>query len=55
MDDVSLGLMGVTTNTVRAFDVLRRELAGIGAVTNAKTVGLPPNGHVFDGGGDFAP
>ncbi|CAN0515098.1 unnamed protein product, partial [Laminaria digitata] len=46
MDDVSLGLMGISTNTVRAFAFLRRELDDIGiVVTPAKTVALPPKGH----------
>ena len=46
MDDVPLGLMGVTTNTARAFAFLRRELEAIGIVVNtAKTVALPPKGH----------
>ena len=42
MDDVSLGLVGVTTNTVRAFAYLRRELEDVGIVVEtAKTVVLP--------------
>ncbi|CAN0468226.1 unnamed protein product, partial [Laminaria digitata] len=42
MDDVSLGLTGITANTVRAFAFLRRELDDIGIVVNAaKTVALP--------------
>ena len=46
MDDISLGLMGITANTVRAFAFLRRELHDIGIVVNpAKTVALPPKGH----------
>ncbi|CAN0489423.1 unnamed protein product, partial [Laminaria digitata] len=46
MDDISLGLMGITANTVRAFAFLRRELDDIGiAVSPAKTVALPPKGH----------
>ncbi|CAN0597194.1 unnamed protein product, partial [Laminaria digitata] len=45
MDDVSLGLTGITANTVRAFAFLRRELDDIGIVVNAaKTVALPPKG-----------
>ncbi|CAN0517664.1 unnamed protein product, partial [Laminaria digitata] len=41
MDDVSLGLTGITANTVRAFAFLRRELDDIGIVVNAaKTVAL---------------
>ncbi|CAN0560206.1 unnamed protein product, partial [Laminaria digitata] len=43
MDDVSLGLTGITANTVRAFTFLRRELDDIGIVVDAaKTVALPP-------------
>ncbi|CAN0290043.1 unnamed protein product, partial [Laminaria digitata] len=46
MDDVSLGLMGITANTVRAFAFLRRGLDDIGIVVSpAKTVALPPKGH----------
>ena len=46
MDDVSLGLMGVTSNTVRAFAFLRRELQDIDTVVNtAKTLALPPKEH----------
>ena len=46
MDDVSLGLMGMTANTIRAFTSLRRELENIGIVVNtSKTVDLPPKGH----------
>ena len=43
MDDVYLGLMEVTANTVKAFDLFRRELDDIGIVVNpAKTMALPP-------------
>ena len=46
MDDISLGLMGVTANTIRAITFLRRELDDIGIVVNpTKTVVLPPKGH----------
>ncbi|CAN0368478.1 unnamed protein product [Laminaria digitata] len=46
MDDVSLGLMGITANTVRAFAFPRREPDDIGIVVSpAKTVALPPKGH----------
>ena len=46
MDDLSLGLTGVTANTVRAFAFLRRVLEAIGVVVNnAKTVAFPPKGH----------
>ncbi|CAN0458038.1 unnamed protein product, partial [Laminaria digitata] len=48
MDDVSLGLMGITANMVRAFAFLRRELDDIGIVVSpAKTVALPPKGHAL--------
>ena len=56
MDDVSLGLVGATADTVRAFVFLQRELEGIGIVVNtAKAVALPPKGARLDGGGHFAP
>ena len=46
MDDVSLGLTGITANTIRAFAFLRREVEDIGIVVNtSKTVALPPKGH----------
>ncbi|CAN0590314.1 unnamed protein product, partial [Laminaria digitata] len=46
MDDVSLGLMGITANTVRSFAFLRRELDDTGIVVSpAKTEALPPKGH----------
>ena len=34
MDDVSLGLTGITANTIRAFVFLRQELENIGIVVN---------------------
>ena len=56
VDDVCLGLTGITANTVRALAFLRRELDDIGNVVDgAKTVALPPKGHVPTGGGDPAP
>ncbi|CAN0596235.1 unnamed protein product, partial [Laminaria digitata] len=46
MDDVSLGFMGITANTVRAFAFLRRELDDIGIVVSpVKIVALPPKEH----------
>ena len=46
IDNVFLGLMGVTSNTARAVCFLRRELGDICLVVNpAKTVALPPKGH----------
>ena len=45
MDDVSLGLMGVTADAVRTFAFLQRKLDDIGLVVNlAKTAALPPEG-----------
>ena len=41
--DVSLGPMGITANTIRAFAFLQQELEYIGIVVNtSKTVALPP-------------
>ena len=46
IDDVPLGLTGITANTAKAFAFLRRELNDIGIVVNAaKTVALPPEEH----------
>ena len=46
MDDVSLDLMKITVDTVRAFAFLRRELEDIGIVVNpANTIALPPKGY----------
>ena len=46
MDDDSLGLMGITANTIRVFAFLRRELEGVSIVVNtSKTMALPPKGH----------
>lgn len=43
MDDVSLGRIGIKTNTIRALVFFRRELDGIAiAVNPAKTVAPPP-------------
>ena len=45
-DYVSLGLMRITTGTVRAFAFVRWELEDIGIVVNpAKTITLPPKGY----------
>ena len=56
MDDVSLGLMWVTANTVRAFAFPRLELDAIGiVVNNAKTVANSTQRPGPDCGGDFAP
>ena len=44
--NASLDRMGVTVNTVRAFNLLRRELEAIDIVVHtAKTVALPPKQH----------
>ena len=46
MDDVFLGLTGITANAVRVFAFLRRELDDICIVVkDAKTVVLSPKGH----------
>ena len=46
MDDLSLGLIGITANTISAFAFLRRESEDIGIVVNTpKTVALPPKCH----------
>ena len=46
MDEVSLSLMVVTANTVRAFAFLRRELEDIDIVVNpTNTMALPPKNH----------
>ena len=46
VDDVSLDLMRITADTVRAFAFLGRELEDIGIVVNpAKTIALPPKGY----------
>ena len=46
MNDVSVGLLRITANTIRAFAFLRRELEDIGIVVNtSKTVALSPKGH----------
>ena len=48
MGDVSLGLEGITTNTVKAFAFLQRELEYIGLVADAaETVALRPKGHAL--------
>ena len=57
MDDVSLGLMGITASTVRPFfSFLRLELEDIGIVVNlAQTVALPPKEHAPTAEDIFAP
>ena len=47
MDEVSAGLSRVQANTARAFAFLQRKLDNNGIVVNpAKTVALPPDGHI---------
>ena len=46
MGDVSPGFMGITSNTIRAFDFLRREWKRSASWSNtSKTVAPPPKGH----------
>ena len=45
MDYVSLGLMRITADAIRAFSILRREPEDICIVFNGKTIALPPKGH----------
>lgn len=46
MNDVSLGLIGITADTARAFAFLTRQLDDFGLVVNhAETVALPPKGY----------
>ena len=48
IDDVSLGLLRITADKVRALAFLRQELEDTGVVVNpAKTVALPPKGHTM--------
>ena len=47
MDDITLGLVGVTANTVRTMPFLRGDLDGIGiVVTPATTVALSPKWRI---------
>lgn len=51
-DDISLGFMGVTANTVRATSFVRRKHGGLDIVASpAKTALLPPKRHASTGGG----
>lgn len=49
INDIVLGLMGVTASTVRAIPLFRRGLDGIGIVTNPANpwrLALPPEGNI---------
>ena len=47
LDDISIGMMEITPDTVEVVPFLQRELSNIGIATNpSKTVALPPKGHV---------
>ena len=47
LDDISIGMMEITPDTVEVVPFLQRELSNIGIVINpSKTVALPPKGHV---------
>ena len=47
LDDVSIGMVEVTSDTVDVVPFLQRELASIGIVMSAsKKLALPPKGHV---------
>ena len=48
MNDVSLGLMGITASTIRAYSFLRRELEDVFIVVKtSKTLALSPKGHAL--------
>ena len=47
LDNISIGMMEITPDTVEVVPFLQRELSNIGiAINSSKTVALPPNGHV---------
>ena len=47
LDDISIGMMEITPDTVEVVPFLQRELSNIGiAINPSKTVALPPKGHV---------
>ena len=47
LDDISIGMMKITPDTVEVVPFLQRELSNIGiAINTSKTVALPPKGHV---------
>ena len=47
LDDISIGMMEITPDTVKVVPFLQRELSDIGiAINPSKTVALPPKGHV---------
>ena len=47
LDDISIGMVQITPDTVGVVPFLMRELSSIGiAINPSKTVALPPKGHV---------
>ena len=47
LDDISIGMMEITPDTVEVVPFLQRELSNIGiAINPSKTIALPPKGHV---------
>ena len=47
LDDISIGNLEITPDTVEVVRFLQRELSNIGiAINPSKTVALPPKGHV---------
>ena len=47
LDDISIGMMEITPDTVEVVPFLQRELSNIGIEINpSKTFALPPKGHV---------
>ena len=47
LDDISIGMVQITPDTVGVVPFLMRELSNIGSAINpSKTVALPPKGHV---------
>ena len=47
LDDISIGMMEITSDSVEVVPFLQRELSNIGiAINPSKTVALPPKGHV---------
>ena len=47
LDDISIGMMEITPDTVGVVPFLQRKLPNIGiAITPSKTMALPPKGYV---------
>ena len=47
LDDISIGMMEITPDTVEVVPFLQRELSNIGVAINpSKTIALPPTGHI---------